>query len=251
MPLPDLSAYEILFLALAAITAGLVRGFSGFGAAMTFLPVASIILTPAVAIPVLWFVDLLPSIALLRNAWKNGSAKTVLPAVAGYGLIVFPAAYILATGDSVALRWLLSGTVFVLLGALVAGYRYRREPQPGISFAVGGIAGFLGGSAGIGGPPMLIYWLSGPDHGARIRANIIYFFALSTVFSGIAFWQNGLLTRESLFIAAAITPVYALAIFAGARLFGKSSDGNYRMVAYAVIFLAAAIGLPVFDPFLK
>lgn len=43
---------------LAALLAGLARGFSGFGAAMIYVPIASASLGPVVAMPVLLIADL-------------------------------------------------------------------------------------------------------------------------------------------------------------------------------------------------
>lgn len=249
MDLSSIPLHEGAFLFAAAFIAGLVRGFSGFGAAMIFIPVASIVLTPAVAIPVMWVIDVVPSIMLLRKALRQWSPKTVLPTIFGYGIFVFPAAYLLATGDPIVLRWILCVIIMVLVACLASGIRYQSKPKTGVSLFVGSIAGGLGGSVGVAGPPILIYWLSGQDNKTRIRANTIMFFALSTVFSGLAYWQSGILVPTAFYLAALVIPLYAFAIFLGARIFGQSSEQNFRAVAYAVILLSAIIGMPIFDAF--
>ena len=44
-----------------------------------------------------------------------------------------------------------------------------------------------------------------------------------------------------------VTPVYALALFLGARFFRISKGAAYRPLAYAIIALAAVTSMPVFD----
>ena len=55
--LADYSARDLAVLAAAAFIAGLARGFSGFGAALIFMPLASVVVTPQVAAPLLLVVD--------------------------------------------------------------------------------------------------------------------------------------------------------------------------------------------------
>ena len=42
-----------LYISCAAVLGGMVRGFSGFGAATVFMPIASSVVTPLVATPAL------------------------------------------------------------------------------------------------------------------------------------------------------------------------------------------------------
>src|SRR5487761_2330411 len=53
--------------AMAAITvAGIVRGASGFGQALVFVPLAGLLYPPAVAVPLLWVADASVTPLLLR-----------------------------------------------------------------------------------------------------------------------------------------------------------------------------------------
>ena len=61
MSLPEFPADLLapaIICAAAGFLAGLARGFSGFGAAMIFVPVASAVLGPVVAMPVLLIADI-------------------------------------------------------------------------------------------------------------------------------------------------------------------------------------------------
>jgi len=47
--------------------------------------------------------------------------------------------------------------------------------------------------------------------------------------------------------SVALLPVYGIAIFAGSRLFGSTSEVTYRRIAYGLIAFVALATLPAFD----
>jgi uncharacterized protein len=112
---------------------------------------------------------------------------------------------------------------------------------------IGSISGFLSGLAQIGGPPVVLYWLGGQNDREVIRANLILFFACTTVFTGISYVVVGLFTREALLLSILVIPVYAVALWLGHRMFGMASEKTFRNVCYGLIALAILVSLPVFD----
>ena len=56
--MPGLTFDGIAVLLAATLLGGLVRGFTGFGFAMVFMPLASIVLGPVAALGLIWFIDL-------------------------------------------------------------------------------------------------------------------------------------------------------------------------------------------------
>jgi len=48
-----------------------------------------------------------------------------------------------------------------------------------------------------------------------------------------------------------LIPLYAIAIWFGARLNGRASETTFRVVAYGLIAVAALTSLPVLDIFLR
>ena len=59
------------WLMFAAFLAGLVRGFSGFGTAMVFLPIASQYSTPFEAIASLAIMEFFGTFAVMRKSWSD------------------------------------------------------------------------------------------------------------------------------------------------------------------------------------
>lgn len=67
----ELTTIETLLVAGTAFFAGLMRGFSGFGAALTIAPVLALTVGPRAAIPAILIVMLTTSIQLLPKALSS------------------------------------------------------------------------------------------------------------------------------------------------------------------------------------
>jgi uncharacterized membrane protein YfcA len=246
----ELSSALIVALA-AAVIGGFIRGFSGFGGALIFMPVASAVFGPRLAAPLFLVMDYILTLPMVVRSFPVCRWPTVLPAAIA-GMATAPVgAWILATGDPIAVRWILCLLVMALLALIASGLRFHGEPHALASIGVGGVSGIFGGIGQVSGPPAAAFWMSGPYPVAVIRANLIAFFGLLSLSSFAAYFWNGLFTRESLTLAVAIGPVYAVSLFLGGRFFGKTAGANYRPVVYALIALAALSSMPVFDGFLR
>jgi uncharacterized protein len=235
-----------LIVAVTAFVAAMVRGFSGFGSGLIFMPVAAACIGPKPAAGVLFVVDTLLILPLAARAVRIVEWRELLPLGAGAMLLVPAGAAVLLMADPIPLRWAISIVTLVSVGLLAAGLRYRGPTRVWLSGIVGGIAGFMSGSMQIPGPPVLIYWLGRDIVPATMRANAIVFFMFTTMISGIAFAYGGIFTADVLTKSAALIPVYALGIWIGSRMFGWASDMTYRRIAYATIIVAALISMPVF-----
>jgi len=247
----DYSSGALLFLAASALTAGLARGFSGFGGALIFVPLASAAVGPRAAAPLLLIIDAVAAAGLIPNAWRHAGKREVAWMTAGALFGVPLGAWLLTKADPLALRWGLAAAVVVLLLMLISGWRYHGRRTPPVTAGVGLLAGLLSGAAQIGGPPIVAYWLSSALRADVVRANIVLYFAVSTVFSGVAYVAGGLITETVLVLALLVGPVYGLGIYLGSRLFGLASETMFRQICYALIGIAAALSLPVLDNLLR
>ncbi len=235
----------LVLLAAIAFVAGLARGFSGFGAALIFMPAASALVTPAVAAPVLLVTDGVLSAGFIPPAFKlakrRDAAIMALGALAGVPL----GAFILNHADPLTLRWAIAALASSMLVLLMSGWRYQGEPKLGATVGVGALAGLFGGLAQMSGPPVVAYWLSGRADARSMRANIILFFGATTVFTAVSYVWNGLITAETLTLALLAGPSYALGLFAGARAFRLASEVLFRRLCFGLIALSVITSLPL------
>ena len=242
----DFPAPSLALVAAVAFAAGLARGFSGFGAALIFVPLAGTLIGPKQAAPVLALIDLIFAAHLIPDAWRRGDRRDVLIMLTG-ALVGVPAGVaILRNFEPLTLRWMIAGMAAAMLLLIVSGWRYHGRPHPSATIGVGAISGLFSGIAQIGGPPVVSYWLGAGHEPRRLRANIILFFAANGVLSFITYLWGGLLTAGVLKISIVAGPVYGVGTFLGTRMFGLASPATFRRASIILITLAVVISLPVF-----
>ncbi len=238
---------ETLWLVLTILIAGLVRGFAGFGSALIYIPIASLFMPPAQVIFALMIFDFPGQLPLVKDAFKNAHMPEVLRLTLGAAFGVPLGVWLLTQVDPYIFRWLVSGMVVFMVIAIGTGWRYQGEAGKYLPVGIGASSGFLGGFLGIGGPPIILFYLGGQNNPTRIRANIILFFLFDGIFSALNFAYQGLMTWQGFTTGLTLIPPYFIAIMIGARLFKMFGDAHFRVVAVVIISLAAIIGLPLFD----
>jgi uncharacterized membrane protein YfcA len=246
--LPDHGLYTLI--AIACI-AGLARGFSGFGAALIFIPLGGAIIGPKLISPVLLVIDGLATLGMIPPAWKRANRREVFTMAAGAVLGVPAGTAVLALMDPLLLRWSITVIAVSLLALLVSGWRYHGEPHSYLSAAIGLIAGLFSGAAQLGGPPVVAYWLGGKTEFTKVRSNIILYFAISTCLSVISYYAGGLFVQAVFALTIVILPSYAIGLFAGSKLFGFASDSTFRIICYSLIGASALLGMPALDGILR
>jgi uncharacterized protein len=234
-----------------AFVSGTARGFSGFGSALIFMPLASSIAAPRLVAALLLIIDFVAAAPLVPNAWKKADRKATAVMVFGALIGVPIGTYFLSRLDPVTTRWIISGFVSALLLLLLSGWRYHGKDHPAISVGIGGLAGFCSGLAQTGGPPIVGYWLGRPIPSVIARANIVLFFGASDFFSAVSYAATGLITADAIKFSLMAGPVYAIGVWFGASLFGRASEQLFRAICYALIAAAVIIGLPALDGVLR
>jgi uncharacterized protein len=247
----DVSLNAALAICAIAFVSGTARGFSGFGSALIFMPLASSIAPPQLVAALLLIIDFIAALPLIPNAWKHADRKATAVIVFGALIGVPVGTYFLTVLDPVTTRWIISAFVFALLLLLLSGWRYRGKDHAAISVGIGGLSGFCSGLAQTGGPPIVGYWLGRPVASAIARANIMLFFGASDFFSVVSYSLTGLITSKAILFSLVVGPIYAIGVWFGAQLFGRASESLFRSICYALIAMAVIVGLPALDGVLR
>ena len=234
-----------------AFVSGTARGFSGFGSALIFMPLASSIADPRLVAALLLIIDFVAAAPLLPGAWEKADRKATAIIVFGALIGVPIGTYFLSRLEPVTTRWIISAFVFALLMLLLSGWRYRGKDHAAVSVGIGGLSGFCSGLAQTGGPPIVGYWLGRPLPSVIARANIVLFFGASDLFSAVSYTTAGLITMDAILFAIVVGPVYAVGVWFGASLFGKASETVFRAICYALIAAAVIFVLPALDGVLR
>ena len=234
-----------------ALVSGLARGFSGFGSALIFMPLASSMAAPQLVAALLLIIDFIAAAPLIPNAWKQADRKATSVMVLGALVGVPIGTYFLSRLEPVTTRWIISAFVFALLLLLLSGWRYRGKDHASISVGIGGLSGFCSGLAQTGGPPIVGYWLGRPIASVTARANILLFFGASDFFSVVSYAATGLITADSIKFSFVVGPIYGIGVWLGALLFGRASEALFRAICYSLIAAAVIFGLPALDSVLR
>lgn len=237
-------------LAIAALS-GLVRGFSGFGSALIYIPLMAAFFGPRVAAGTLLLIDFVSGLPFAIGARNQCDWRDVIPLAVASAVGVPFGTYVLLFADPVALRWLISVLVLGLLAVLLSGWRYHGQPTLGVKIGIGLLGGIGAGAVQVGGPPVIIYWLSSKSPHITIRANLLVYFILNGAALIVAYAVQGVLTTQVIVFALMLGPPFWIAMVAGARFFRGASDNLYRQAAYTIVALAAIISLPLFDGLLR
>jgi uncharacterized protein len=243
----EISTHAALAICAFAFIAGVARGFSGFGAAMIFMPLASSVAAPRLVAALLLIIDFVAAAPLLPGAWRQADHKPTAIIVAGALVGVPVGTYFLSRLDPLTTRWIISCFVGALLLLLLSGWRYRGKDNVALSVGVGALSGFCSGLAQTGGPPIVGYWLGRPV----ASANIFLFFGASDFFSVVSYAASGLMTRDAILFSLVVGPVYGIGVKLGASWFGRASEAMFRSICYALIALAVFFGLPALDDVLR
>lgn len=235
------------WLALTIFAAGLIRGFTGFGSALIFVPVAGLYLPPAQVIGLITLMGVASSAALLPRAWGQADKREIsILALATFFFVPVGVA-IMAGLDSVVVRWLVALVAAVTLLALVAGWRYHGKLGAFGLSTVGGAAGLTGGLTGMAGPVIILFYLANARNVATVRANIILFLAATDVIIlGNLLWYN-LLGMPIIVLGLVLAVPYIITTLIGQAAFRVEYGRAYRLLAYGVIALAVVTGLPIWE----
>jgi hypothetical protein len=235
---------DLVIAATTVLAAGLIRGFSGFGSSLVNAPMLSLLWGPTVGVPIAALVEFVPAVQLTPRAIPIAQWRTIL--IMGVpALILVPIGmWLLITLPNEMIRRFVAAVVLGLVAVMWSGWRYRGKRTVALSLGVGALSGLLSGTTGVGGPPVILYLMSGADDAAVIRANMIGFFTIVVIGMAVTFAFGGLFGPQVLWRTVLLAVPFIVGIFAGARLFPLASQRTFRNIA--LTFLAASSSYVLF-----
>jgi len=233
-----------LLIALAAGFLGaFIRGYSGFGFALTAVPVLTLALPPAQAVPAVLPLELLLGLGTIPGQRDHVAWPTMGWLVLGTAIGTPIGIAVLASMPAAVMRLVVGGVV-LLSAALLwrrPGMPDMLEPAP--LCAAGFTSGLLNGGTAMSGPPVILALLGSGLEPRMARATLMVFVALSAMWaaSGAAF--GGLYTHRTLSAMLIMLPAVAVGGFAGAALFRFMPHPRYRAASLGILAAITAIAI--------
>ena len=231
----------------AALLAGTVRGFAGFGTGLVFVPVAAQVLGPFETLLTIMVMDLFGPIPNLPRAWRTADRGDLARLLLGTALFL-PLGLLLLGHVAPEIFQVTTGIVaLAMVGCMIMGLRYTGRLGPGLVFGTGGIAGVLGGVSGIPGPPVILLYMASPNPAGVVRAStMIYLFSYDLLLGGVLA-VKGLFALTPVLIGLLLALPNVLGNVLGGWLFRPGLEKAYRAVAYIIITASALSALRVWE----
>lgn len=226
-----------------AFIAGLVRGFAGFGTALIFLPVAAQIINPVWAVTVMIVMDLAGPAPAIPRALKDGHPRDLARLVTGMALALPLGLAALFAIEPTFFKIGVSVISLMMLALLISGFRYSGHVTPHTVWATGGIAGLLGGAAGIPGPPVIMLYMASTHPPRVIRANTTAFLFFYDLLMLAGFFVAGRLVGLPVALGLIAIIPNLLGNLLGGAVFNPERESLYRWIAYMIIAGSGLSGL--------
>ena len=233
-------APETLAIAAAiAAVAGIVRGITGFGGAMVMSPPMALLLGPLATVPVVLLLESVAATPMWVAARRLVRWHVIGPILAMACVTVPVGTWILVTVDPLVMRRVIAAVVIVFSLVLLRGWRYHGAQRMATGLGLGAVSGTMVGATSMGGPPVILYLLAGPDPIETTRANLTYFVG-GISFAGVVMLAvSGVLGRNELLLALLLAPGYYGGIVLGTRLFAGFNDQRFRQFTLALMLVVS------------
>ncbi len=226
-----------------AAAAGLMRGFAGVGSGMLMAPFFVHLFDPVQTVGIVILIELAATAQLLPSVRREIDWWTVGPMGAAAAALMPIGSWLLVSLETGSLQFGVALLVTVSSLLLLTGWRYEGSKPLPATVGVGMVSGVLMALTSLGNPPVMLYLLSSRDSAATNRANFTAYFALTLVALIVMMTVSGLITLSVMGTAALLLPGFLATTWIGSRMFRKSNEATYRMVALGILLLAGLYGM--------
>lgn len=232
----------LFYIFLISFMATLMRSTFGFGESLVAVPLFSLFLPVAVAVPLSVILSILIALFVVvqdhQHIHFNSAKWLIIFAVPGIPIGIL----ILIYGNE---QW-----VKAALGAIIALYAfYSLVGKNSVTletdnkywlFLCGLLSGILGGAYGLNGPPLVIYGNARKWSAQHFRATLQAYFLPASFIGAVGYVIRGLVTTTVMKYFLVALPAAIPAIFLGRYLNRKLKDDAFFKYVY---LLLAGIGL--------
>lgn len=225
----------------------MVRGMLGFGSGLISVALLIIFLPVKLAVPVVFIIDSLASLALGTYDFKQIRWREI-----GW---LWPGTVAGLVAGAYVLKHAPAQNITVLLGIFILGYvlyafvvRPERLPKTDRVWGapLGVLGGLMGSLYGGGGPAIVAYLQMRHLDKRDFRATFQFVAVSDSVVRGTFYFAMGLITGSVVATAVWLVPAVAIGLWVGNRLHFRI---NARRFQQAVLVTLAVAGLKLVIPF--
>jgi uncharacterized membrane protein YfcA len=234
---------QLLAAMLVIFLAGAAQSLTGFGFGLVAVPLMTLFISPAAAIPIIVIEGLLLNLVILaqgrRAARLSDMSVLTVAGLAGVPLGV----WLLATMEPDSLR-IYIGLLMLAAGLMFAsGLRVRVNSERVAGVPVGLASGVLGGSVSMPAPPIILFFANQGMPPVEFRSNLVLIITLQLIVSLPVYYANDLLPQRAFVWSAAILPALLLGGFIGSRLLHVVSEQLFQKLTLGAVIAAGLVSL--------
>lgn len=234
----------IAVLEISCFVAYFLKGFSGFGPALIFIPTVALLFEPRLALAASAFIDLIVGIVLIFTLHYSRSDWPVIGQIVGWMAVGTVAGAMLAGTLSSGVILILIAIVVLGFGSMLIIYRMPIPEKLTITHRkrmwLGSIiGGFTTGLVGIGGPFIVMATRSQMDKNSfrRILVAVALFENIIRLgaYRAVGIWQ-----MEALQLAALVGPAVIVGIIVGAYTHGMVDERRFNIIIGCILLVISA-----------
>lgn len=225
---------DLLYLFFICLLGGIIQGTTGFGFAIFAMPLLPFILPLKTAAVIVLLSSLVMTAQAAFQLREHVNIKLLLYSIVAVFIGRTIGMHILMNYQEDTLRILL-GCTLVSLSVYFAFYNNKVKIKvSNRNGAIAGlISGIMGGMFNIGGPPLVIYYLSAAKDKMEYNATIQATFVLSAFYSMFLHLLYGNINTKVLQLSVVGIVGASLGCYVGLLVFKKISNTTLRKVVYS------------------
>jgi uncharacterized protein len=231
-----------LVIATAVAAGGMLRGITGFGAALMMAPLLSRVVTAQETLCLVTVLNALPlTNALSAPVRRLVDHRLLLPMAGAACAGIVPGLWLVSVVPAQMFGQVVGAAVIVSALSLLLGFRLVRQRSTPMSLGVGVFSGVLTGFGGVGGPPAILYVMGIERDGHRARASFLVYFGCIYPVALLGVAVSGLLSVSLLLQGLVLAPLFHYAGRVGEVLFRRLSVRVFRPLVLVLLVLAGAM----------
>ena len=229
-------------IAVVAFSAGLVRGFTGFGGPAFILAILTLFFTPYSIVSKILVVDFFASVYLFKAVFHDidwrATASMVVPT-----LLCMPLGHwLLVELDPLLMKRAIAVIIAIACVLMLIGFRYEHSVTKASLVFIGIVAGVIFGGSYIA-LVVVVFILLGPYDKHQGRTLIIAWSFFAVLGFALISAVSGTTRIDDVITAAPGAATYLLGTWLGSHGFHKASEKLFRRVAIAALLCLACFNL--------
>lgn len=237
--------FPAIFCALISLTGAFTQRVSGFGYGIIVMMVFPHILPYGPAGTLSSFISLISSAYVAFSMRKYIKFSQIPIPLITYTAVNYLATSFVATADTSLLKRILGCALIVLsIYFFIFSQKIKLKPSVPSALGAGAVSGGMSGLFSMGGPPMVLYYMSTNSESTdNYLATIQAYFAISNILSISIRVSKGLFTQD---VAIMLIPAILgmlLGNFIGRRVYNRMKPALVKKCVYAFMAISGAITL--------